>query len=218
MRLRIILALGLGVLLHGAVVLDRVAVAVGRHAVKASDIGRELRVTAFLNRQPLDTSPQARRKAADRLVDQELIGLEVANGGYTPVTNADADRLSGDLRRDRFGNSDQRLRSELSRYGITEQELRRELMWQLTVLRFIDQRFRLGVLVTDEDVRAYYDAHRADLRRAYPKDSRLTTLEPTIRQSLEGERINQAFDEWLKQVRQRTRIEYHEEAFHDQPS
>lgn len=213
MRLRIILALSMGVLLHGAVVLDRVAVAVGRRAIKTSDIDRELRVTSFLNRQPLETSSQARRKAADRLVDQELIRQEVANGGYAAVTDADANRVIGDLRRDRFGNSEQRLRSELGRYGINEQELRQELVWQLTVLRFIDQRFRLGVLVTDEDVQTYYDAHLADLRREYPKDSRLKTLEPRIRQSLEGERINQAFDEWLKQVRQRTRIEYHEEAF-----
>lgn len=207
-----------GVLLEGAVVLDRVAVAVGKHAVKTSDIDRELRETAFLNRQPLNFSRQARRQAADRLVDQELIREEIANGGYTAVGEADANRVFAGLRRDRFGNSDQRLQSELGRYGISEQDLRRKLQFQLTVLRFIDQRFRLGVLVTDEDVRGYYTAHRAELTREYPKDSSLKTLDPKIRETLEGERINQSFDEWLKQVRQRTRIQYHEEAFHEQAS
>jgi hypothetical protein len=35
--------------LAGAVVIDRIAVIVGKHAIKSSNIGRDLRVTQFLN-------------------------------------------------------------------------------------------------------------------------------------------------------------------------
>ena len=63
-------------------------------------------------------------------------------------------------------NSERRSRNT----ACTEDQLRRYLQWQLTVLRFIDQRFRPGVLVTEEEVRAYYDEHRAELQKANPRE------------------------------------------------
>jgi len=62
-------------------------------------------------------------------------------------------------------------------------------------------------------VRAYYDQHIADLRREYSKDSSFDTLEPKIRSSLEGERINQAFTEWLDQARKGEHVEFKSGAF-----
>lgn len=197
----------------GAALIDRIAVIVGKHAIKASDIDRDLRLTAFLNREQPDFSGGARRKAAERLIDQVIIREEVANGAYSSPTEADADGLLRQLRQDRFGGSEARLREALSRYGLSEAQLRTHLAWQLTVLRFIDQRFRSGVLVTDEDVRAYYDRRAADLKREYPGNNGLEALQPKIRASLEGERINQSFEEWIRQARGRNRIEYRQGAF-----
>src|SRR5262249_8524198 len=117
------------------------------------------------------------------------------------------------LRQDRFGGSDSRLQAELSKYGLTPDQLRTQLTWQLRVLRFIDQRFRPGILVTDEEVRAYFDQHASDLKRQYGQNSSFEALEPKIRESLEGERVNQSFIAWLEQARKRNRIEYRQEAF-----
>src|SRR5581483_11055692 len=103
----------------------------GKHAVKLSDINRDLRVTEFLNREPLNVSADAKRKSAQRLVDQTIIGTEIANGGYTRPTNADVDAFLNQLRHDRFGGSDARLRQALVPYGLTEDQLRAELLWQL---------------------------------------------------------------------------------------
>ena len=195
------------------VVLDRMAVIVGKHVVKTSDIDWDLRVTAFLNREPLDFSPQAKRKAAERLIDQEIIRQEIVTGNYRRPADSDAAALETQLKRDRFGGSDQRMRVELQRYGITEDQLRTQLLWQLTVLRFIDERFRPAVIVTDEEVRAYYDQHVAELRRQYPEDRSLEPLASKIRSLLEGQRINENFNQWLEQARKRARIEYKQEAF-----
>ena len=197
----------------GAVVIDRIAVVVGKHAIKLSDIDRDLRVTEFQNREPLNLSGAARKKAGGRLVDQTIIGDEIVNGGYQRPSESDADALAAKLRTDRFGGSDARMRQALAQYGITEDVLRAELLWQLEVLRFIDQRFRPGVNVTDEELRDYYNQHRSELTRQYPGAAAFETLEPKIREKLEGERINQAFEEWLDRARQRTRIEYKQEAF-----
>jgi peptidyl-prolyl cis-trans isomerase SurA len=196
-----------------AEIIDRIAVTVGKHAIKSSDIERDLRVTAFLNREPLNLNSNARRAAAERLIDQALISGEIADGGYTRPAESDSDALLNRIRRERSGGSDARLREALATYGITEDQIRQQLLWQLEVLRFIDQRFRSGVLVTDDDVRSYYDQHRADLARQNPKAQSLEDLEPKIRQSLEGERINQNFAQWLEEARRRSRIQYHQEAF-----
>jgi hypothetical protein len=200
-------------LLAGAVVVDRVAVIVGRHVVKASDIDRDLRVSSFLNRQPLEESPEAKRKAAERLIDQELVRQDLLSGQYAAPTDEDVAAFLQQLKRDRFGASDARFHTEIARYKLTDDQLKRELLWQLTVLRFIDQRFRPGVLVTDEDAAAYYRDHRAELQKAYPQNNSLETLTPKIRETLTGERINQAFDEWLAETRRGVRIEYRQQAF-----
>jgi len=194
-------------------VLDRIAVVVGKHAIKTSDVDRDLRVSSFLNRQPLDQSSAGRRRAAERLVDQELVRQDILSGQYSQPTEKDANDLLQQLKRDRFAGSDARLRAELARYHLTEEQLQRHLLWQLTVLRFIDQRFRPGVLVTDEDVAAYYKEHLAELQKAYPRGDSLEALTPKIRETLTGEKVNQAFESWLAETRQGLRIEFRDQAF-----
>ena len=194
-------------------IIDRIAVSVGKHAIKSSDIERDLRVTEFLNREPLNLTADARRRAAERLIDQVLISDEIRDGGYLRPADSDVNALLNQMRQERFGGSDVRLRQALAAYGLTEDQLRQELEWQLQVLRFIDQRFRAGVVVSDDEVHSYYEQHRADLARENPKNASLEALEPKIRQSLEGERINQNFAQWLEEARRRNRIQYHQEAF-----
>jgi hypothetical protein len=188
-------------------------VTVGKHAIKSSDIERDLRVTEFLNREPLNLTSNARRASAERLIDQALISDEIADGSYARPADSDSAALLNRICQERFGGSEARLRESLAAYGLTEDQLRQQLLWQLDVLRFIDQRFSSSVLVNEEDVRSYYDEHRADLARQNPKSVTLEALTPKIRQSLEGERINQNFAQWLEQARRRNQIQYHQEAF-----
>jgi len=210
---RITLFLCLAGSLNSAVVVDRIAVIVNKSAIKMSDIYRDLRVTEFLNGERPNVTIEARRKAAERLIDQNLLRTEITNAGFKWASTGEADALLAKIRQDRFGGSADRMRSALRQYGLDQEELRSQLLWQLTVLRYIDQRFRNGVLVTDEDVRAYYDQRLTDLKRENPKDSSFEALAPKIRESLEGERVNQNFVESMEQSRRRSRIEFMEGAF-----
>jgi|HubBroStandDraft_1064217.scaffolds.fasta_scaffold09436_3 peptidyl-prolyl cis-trans isomerase SurA len=207
------LLLGIAGALPGAVVIDRIAVVVNKHAIKSSDIQRDLRLTEFINGEPVNLGAAEMRKSAERLIDQTLIRDEIARGGYQRPSDADAESLTAHLVRDRFGASDARLREALARYGLREDELRAQFLLQLTVLRFIDQRFRPGVQVTDEDVRTYYEQHLAELKRKYPASNSLDALRTQIRASLEGERINEAFAAWIGDARKQAHIEYREGAF-----
>src|SRR5579864_7300668 len=155
---------------QATVVLDRIAVIVGKHVIKTSDIERDLRLTDFLNRARLDLGPAARRQAAERLIDQEIIRQEIVTGQYKRPADSEAESLETNFRQDRFGGSELHLREALRRYDLNEQQLQSQFLWQLTVLRFIDERFRPGVLVTDEEIRAYYDQHLSELQREYPRN------------------------------------------------
>ena len=197
----------LATMASGAVVLDRIAVVVGQHVVKLSDVERDLRMTEFLNREPLDMSAAAKRKAADRLVDQEIIREELATAGYPRATDADSAAMLDQIRTSRFGNAEARLVQSLRQYGLTEEQLRAQLLWQLTVLRFIDQRFRTGVFASDQEIRAYYDSHAALHNASFEAAA------PQIKSTIEGERVNQQFEEWIAEQRKRIRVEYREGAF-----
>jgi hypothetical protein len=197
MPARITMLLLLGWAARGGVVIDRIAVVVGKHVVKLSDIDRDLRVTAFLNRQPLVENAEARRKAAERLIDQQIIRDELATGGYSRPTDADAEAMLRQVR----------VKQSLAQYGLTEDELRAHLLWQLTVLRFIEQRFQPGAMVTDDQVRSYYDRH-PEVRKAS-----FAIAAPEIRKTLEGEQVNAQFEAWLDEARKGQRVEFREGAF-----
>jgi hypothetical protein len=196
-----------------SVVIDRIAVIVDKHVIKTSDIDRDLRVTEFLNHEPVNTSLDARKKSAERLIEQTVIREEMEKGGYNQST---ADEVAGMMRRvltERFASSAVRMKDDLSRYGLTEAQLRLQLQWQLDVLKFMDQRFRPAVLVTDEEVKQYYDQHKAEVERQFPQAKTYAALEPQIRTSMEEQRMSQSFDTWLAAARKRDRIIYRQEAF-----
>jgi hypothetical protein len=197
----------------GAVVVDRIAVIVGKHVIKLSDIERDLRLTQFLNDEPLNLSAEAKRKQAERDIDQQIIRTELDTGGYSRATDSEAEALLDQIRHDRYAGSDTKMRAALARYGLTEDQLREQLLWQLTVLEFIQQRFRPEVSISDEQVRAYYNQHIIELRRKHPDDSSYEALEPEIRDILEGEPVTKEFENWLGQQRQQIKIQYRQGAF-----
>jgi hypothetical protein len=184
-----------------AEMIDRSAIVVGRQVVKLSDVERDIRVTSFLNGQQPDFSPASRKQAASRLIDQALIREQVRSGEFRVASIAEADQLLAETRKDRFAN-DAQFKHSLSQYGIDEMDLRGRLLWQLTVLRFIDARFRPAVVVSDQEIREYCDKHAAAS----------CTQKPQITQVIEGERINQLLNEWLDQGRKETRVEYLEKS------
>jgi parvulin-like peptidyl-prolyl isomerase len=203
----LMLAFMMACALEGRTVIDRIAVIVGKHVIKSSDTDLDLRVTAFLNREPLREDAAAKKKSAERLIDQEIIRQEIATGGYSRASDADVNALVAQIRQNNYGNSETRMAQALRQYGLSEEQLRAQLLWQLTVLRFIDQRFRPGVLVTDEEVRSYYEQHRAQFKGDFESSA------AAVRSILEGEQINRQFEQWLADARKRTTIEYREEAF-----
>ncbi len=191
------------------VIIDRIAIVVGNSIVKDSDISRDLRLTCFLNAQPLDLSEKARKVAANRLIDQIFIRREIQVGAYGFASPKQADQQLDDLAGERF-KTEAALQDSLKHYGITAPDLRTHFQWQLTVLRFIDARFKPAVLVTDEEIENYYKLHTAAFRREHPGNSSLDDVRSEINGILAEQRVNKLFFAWLDEQRQQTKIKYFE--------
>ena len=131
-------------------IIDRIAVTVDKQVITESDVVRYLRVAAFLDQKPVDWSPDARREAAGRLVDQILILHEAAESHFTLPAKEDAPNLV-DMQKPQFG-SEEAYRAALATDQITETDLADHLLSGLKALRFTDLRFRPEIQDTDPEV------------------------------------------------------------------
>ena len=210
MRLTLVLLALLTSCLAFCTIIDRIAVIVGNSPVKDSDIERNLRITDFLNNEPVDLGTASRKNAAKRLIDQVFLRREIRIGDYPAATPEEAGQQLDALKKNRFKTNTAYL-DALRRYRLTDADLRIEFQWQLTVLRFIDARFRPAVLVTDEEIESYYRAHQAALARAHPGKASLDDLRENIRDTITGEKVNKQFFSWLDEQRQSIKLQFREE-------
>jgi hypothetical protein len=180
------------VLAAAAGVVDRVAVVVGNAVITESEVLDELRLTEFLNSQPLDAGPEQRRAAAERLVDQQLIRKEMEIGHYPEPPAAEAEAMLQTFRQQHFPTSTE-FRAALEKYGITEDHLKQHLLWQLTAMRFTDVRFRPGIAGSPEQT-----ANRTGAGATVPAS---------------GADVDQQMNAWLQEARSAIRIMFKKEAF-----
>jgi len=194
-----------------AEILDRIAVSVGNKVITERDLSREIRLTALLNGTQPDFSPANKRETAERMVDQLLVRSELEASRYRLPSTAETDKELRQIR-NRFG-SDAAYRSALAKYGVSEDDLKKRLMWQLTLVRFIDVRFRPGIQISDEDIRKYFNEHvRTLAAEAHPNSvPSVDGYRDSIEQTLVSQAANQQVEQWLKEARRRTRIQYHDE-------
>ncbi len=198
----------------GVVTIDRISAIAGGRIVKESDIEREMRITAFLNREPAGEQKSAagelaaRKEAAARLIDQLFIREEMEVGGYPRAEPGAAHELYERIRRERAA-SEAAWERLLKSYSITDAELEKQLRWQLSVLSFIEAKFRPGVIVPEAESRKYYEDHLAALKDANAgKPVSFDDLRPQIEDTLAEGRVNELFYAWLAEKRKESKVEY----------
>jgi hypothetical protein len=165
------------------VLIDQIAIVVDQSIIKDSDIERDVRVTEFLNNEPLNLDLPERKKAASKLIDQTFIRDEIRAGDYISATVKQANDQLDSLIKTRYP-SRTAFQHALKKYGLEEADLREQFRWQLTVLQFIDVRFTPAV--------------------AAPRDG-------VANKSKIDEEVNRLFFAWLEQRRKDATIAFHEE-------
>jgi len=200
--------------LLGGDVIDRIAITVANQVITASQMDEEVRVTEFLNREKLDLSLADKKAAASRLIDQALIKREMELSHYPLPELSASDRELKDLE-SRYENP-KAFEDGLRDYGITEAALREHLRWQLTVLRFIDYRFRPGIQIQDADIQSYYQQQLLKWREQGIQP--VPTLEDEraqIEEILTQQQIDESLDHWLADARRQASIRYLDDTLQD---
>ena len=200
-----------------AEIIDRIAVVVGNSVITESEILREIRLTSFLNSTPLDFSLASKRKTAERLVEQHLIGAEAQASAY-PAPDPDELEESIKQTRGRFANP-ALYKEALAHAGITEGQLKDHLAREIRTLGFLDFRFRPGIQINDDEIAKYFAEHvEPDLKKKHPgTDFSVDNYRARIEQTLVSERLDKASDAWLKESHERTHIEFRPEVFPVEP-
>ena len=188
-------------------IIDRIVITVANQVITQSQVDEEIRVTAFLNRDKLDLSADAKKEAANRLIEQALIKREMDLSRYPLPALSDTGESLRTLKA--MYPSEAEFQNALQSYGITADELSRRLWWQLTLLRFIDYRFRPGIQIPAADVQAYYRQQVSEWEQKGTKP--IPTLEESrdqIEEILTQKRIDKALDQWIKDTRSQVTITY----------
>jgi hypothetical protein len=192
-----------------AELVDRIAIVVGKSIIKDSDIDRDIRVTQFLNNEPLHIASAKRQEAARKLIDQVFLREEIRTGDYPAATDQEINSQLAAVGKNRFA-TEAAFRTALAKYDLDEPELREQVRWQLTVLHFIEERFKPAVIVQDSAAEEYVRQHESALRKNNPGAS-AEDLRSQARDVLTGEEVNRLLFSWLDERRKDSKISFHED-------
>jgi hypothetical protein len=148
------------------------------------------------------------------MVEQTLVRNELENSRYPTPAASEVDPVLAQLKKDRFpGDAD--FRRALTESGISEQDVRDELLWQRTLLSFLDVRFRPSVQVSDQEIQDYFDKTvlPAALAAHPGQTASLDDYRDQIEATLTGQQEDKEMSRWLDQAKKRIEIVFRDEVF-----
>jgi len=139
---------------------DRVVASVDGDPITA----REVKDFSASHGQPIDTddfaSSDAAKTAVKALIGEKLLEQEVKKYD-DKVDDAQVDKYITQLREDKH-LSEADFRAQLQASGMSYDDLRKHARMDLEKAMMIEQEVRAKIEVPDADIKAFYDAHKAD--------------------------------------------------------
>ena len=196
-----------------AEIIDRVAASVDYRVITTSEVERQIRVAAFENGQKLDLSAARKQSTLQTMIDQALIQKDLENSHYPLPEPAELNPVIDQFKKEHFPSKAEYQRV-LAGYGITEQDFRDLLLWQRTLLSFLQVRFETGIQISDQEISDYFEKTvKPAAEAAHPGQAvTLDDYRKQIQKTLEGQQVDRQMDTWLNAARRRARILIHEEA------
>ncbi len=198
----------------GPVVIDRVVAVVNQRVVLASDLDDEIRLSV-LDPNIVGEGPLTRQRALEQIISRALIEQQIRQedeqAAEPPQTEVDA-RLV-ELRKELPACVHQNCVTEagwsamLAANNLTPERVNTYLRYRLEILRFIEQRFRQGIRISQEQIANYYNK---TLLPQYKPGEQIPSLEhvaPRIQEILLEQQVNALFDSWLTNLRQQGDVE-----------
>jgi hypothetical protein len=188
------------------VTLDRVVAIVNGDLILASDVESEERSAAF---QPFsEVKPVLQDQLMERLIDRALILQQMALQPEPPVTDVEVDAELATLRKSipkclaYHCETEAGWEKFVADQGYTMDEVRERWRQRMEVLRFIEERFRMGIRIKQEEIDAYY---KTTMLPAYEKEHVTAPVEATIADKIQEillqQEVDKLLDDWLTALR-----------------
>jgi peptidyl-prolyl cis-trans isomerase SurA len=188
------------------VVLDRLIAVVNGDVILESDVSEERR---FEEVQPYRSAPVfTRERIIERLIDRALILQQAALEPGGTVTDQDLDAQLTTLRKDipackqYHCETDEGWKKYLSDHGFTEEEFRERWRLRMELLKFIEVRFRSGISIKDDEIKAYYEKSMLpEYAKRNVTPPPLDTIKKRIEEVLLQQEVGALLQDWLKSLR-----------------
>lgn len=189
---------------HAGEIIERIVATVNGHIILQSDWEDAVCYEAFSAARALHQVTSEERKAAlDRLIDQELLREQMRASDFPHATDQEVGKRIQEIRQQypeaEAGAGWQAL---LTRYGLSEAELRRRVALEMDLMRLVDARLRPTVQIDANSIESYYNQELLpQIRQSGGREVPLAEVTPRIKELLTQKKMNQLLTAWLQSLR-----------------
>jgi hypothetical protein len=143
----------------------------------------------------------------DVMIDERLIAQEAARIPATPITQDEIEKKRTALIKS-FRNEAE-FRQRVGSVGLTPQKIDEMMRERILIDRFVDFRFRSFVVVTEQEIKRYYDEILTPQIRAeglVPPPITGPKIRDDIIANLKAQKIEAEINKWLASARQRADV------------
>jgi hypothetical protein len=196
------------------VVLDHVVAVVNTRAILASDVHEEMLVSV-LEPRGADSRTESPQGALQRIISRTLIRQQIRDEdarSIVPSKEAVQARLA-ELRKllpvcvRENCSTDAGWRAFLENHGLTQARVESYLRGRIEILSFIEQRFKQGLSIPQQDVEAYYHNTLVPQYQTGQTPPPLDEVAPRIEEILLQRQVNAMFSSWLDSLRKQGEVE-----------
>ncbi|MES2392248.1 MAG: peptidylprolyl isomerase [Acidobacteriota bacterium] len=186
--------------------LDRVVAIVNGDLILDSDVDQERR---FETLQPFrDAINYTRSQMIERLINRSLILQQSKLQPEDNISDADVNKELDALRKNNAACKQEGCTTQvqwdkfLAAHGFTAKTFADRWRERMEVLRFIEQRFRMGTRITPEEIKDYYEKTMLpEYAKRHVPAPKLEVLSDRIQEVLLEQRVSSLLGDWLKSLR-----------------
>jgi hypothetical protein len=187
--------------------LDSVVALVNDDVLLESDVEEEERFAAF---EPFTTAGAVnpRQEALGRLIDRTLVGEQMRRQAVIPEISDE--QLNKELMQVRKTlpecvkyacTTDAGWEDFCRAHGFSTEQIAARWQLRMQLLKFIEQRFKTGIRISEVEIQQYYDqTFVPQFRERKLTPPPLTSISDRIEEILLQQRVNVLLEEWLKSL------------------
>jgi peptidyl-prolyl cis-trans isomerase SurA len=186
--------------------LDQVVAIVNGDLILDSDVDQERRFELL---QPFRAAePNTRSQIIERLINRDLILQQATLQPGNAVNDTDLDKELNALRKNSPACKEFHCATQagwdrfLASHGFTNATFTEMWRQRMEVLRFIEQRFRMGTRITPAEIKDYYtNTMLPEYAKQHATAPKLDVVSDRIEEVLLEQRVSSLLGDWLKSLR-----------------